>query len=99
MRRGTDFGAAVRSGRRVGTGSLVVHVLRSSESFPARVGFVVSRAVGGAVIRNRTKRRLGEAVRPLLPDLPPGLRMVVRANRAAASASTAILARDVARGV
>ena len=33
---------------------------------PARVGFTVSKKVGNAVIRNRTRRRLKEATRLLL---------------------------------
>jgi len=42
-----------------------------------RVGFSVSRKVGGAVTRNRTKRRLRECVRPWLPDMKNGLYVVV----------------------
>ena len=42
--------------------------------------------VGGAVVRNRTKRRLREIVRADLASLPPGVDLVVRANPAAAEA-------------
>jgi ribonuclease P protein component len=46
----------------------------------------VSKAVGGAVVRNRTKRRLREIVRADLASLPPGVDLVVRANPASAEA-------------
>src|SRR4051812_46264789 len=55
---GASFQTAVRSGRRAGSRTLVVHLaVPEAPARPARVGFVVSRAVGNAVIRNRVKRR------------------------------------------
>jgi len=51
----------------VGRPTLVVHALRHSGD-TTRVGFVVSKAVGGAVVRNRVKRRLRALVRPLVND-------------------------------
>jgi ribonuclease P protein component len=96
MRRSSDFDAAVRKGRRAGRQSLVVHLSRTSDGFaPARVGFVVSRAVGSAVVRNRVKRRLRHLTRERLDRLPPGTLAVVRANPAAAQASADELARDL----
>ncbi|PRX99573.1 ribonuclease P protein component [Allonocardiopsis opalescens] len=57
----------------------------SPDASPTRAGFVVSRAVGGAVVRNRVRRRLRHLVRERLPLLPPGSLLVVRANPAAAT--------------
>ncbi|MGY2876945.1 ribonuclease P protein component [Marmoricola sp. URHA0025 HA25] len=54
---------------------------------PARVGFVVSRAVGGAVVRNRVKRRLRHLMRERVAAVPSGSLLVVRAQPAAAEAS------------
>ena len=52
----------------------------------ARVGLTVSSKVGGAVTRNRIKRRLREAVRLELADLPPvDLVIVARASASTAS--------------
>nr|WP_202447407.1 ribonuclease P protein component [Streptomyces sp. SID5468] len=62
---------------------------------PARAGFVVSKAVGGAVQRNLVKRRLRHLVRDRLPDLPPGSLVVVRALPGAAAADQETLARDL----
>ena len=60
-----------------------------------RAGFVVSRAVGGSVVRHRVARRLRHLVREHLADLPPGARLVVRALPPAASAPSAALADDL----
>jgi ribonuclease P protein component len=95
LRSSAEFGATVRRGRRAGTRHLVVHVARASDAGPVRVGLVVGKPVGGAVVRNRTKRRLRALVRPLLPQVLPGTRVVVRANPPAAGASTAALERDL----
>jgi ribonuclease P protein component len=101
MRRSSDFGAAVRRGRRAGGRTVVVHVLagEGSSQAPVVVGLVVSKAVGGAVVRNRTKRRLRALMRPLLPRLAPGTRLVVRAQPAAALAPTPALGHDLARAL
>ena len=95
LRSSADFGVTVRRGRRAGTRNLVVHVAAPSSDGPVRVGFVVGKPVGGAVVRNRTKRRLRALARPLLPQVLPGTRVVVRANPPAADASTAVLERDL----
>jgi len=63
----------------------------------ARVGFVVSKAVGNAVVRNRVQRRLRHAVRERLGVLPPGSLLVVRAQPAAARASYPELVGDLER--
>lgn len=74
---------------------LVLHLLEvedtTAASRPARVGFVVSRAVGGAVVRTRVKRRLRHLARERLASLPGGCVLVVRAQPAAAEAGYAEL--------
>jgi ribonuclease P protein component len=97
LRRSTDFAAAVRGGRRSGRGTVVVHLLidESAYAFPARAGFVVSKAVGGAVTRNKIRRRLRHLVRSRLAALPAGTRLVVRALPVAASASYDTLGADL----
>jgi ribonuclease P protein component len=101
LRRSTDFAAAVRGGRRVGRGTVVVHLLldepasAGSSDSPARAGFVVSKAVGNAVVRNRVRRRLRHLVRDRLDALPPGARLVVRALPASASATSHALGADL----
>ncbi len=62
-----------------------------------RVGFVVSAAVGGAVVRNRTVRRLRHLVRDRIALLPAGHDLVVRAQPAAAGANSAALGGELDR--
>ncbi|MFV2112198.1 ribonuclease P protein component [Micromonospora sp. LOL_025] len=64
-------------------------------SAPARAGFVVSKAVGNAVVRNRVRRRLRHLVRERLAGLPPGSTLVVRAQPTAADASYPRLGADL----
>ena len=64
---------------------------------PPRIGFVVSKNVGGAVIRNRVKRRLRAAMAPLLTTVPAGVDLVVRAQPAAAAAGFAELTAELER--
>ena len=71
---------------------------RSTDGAPApppRAGFVVSRAVGQATVRNRVKRRLRHLVRDRLPVLPAGAMLVVRALPAAADRDYAQLGADL----
>ena len=102
LRRRSDFAATLRAGRGRTGGSgpnlLVVHLSVGStdpadagKTLPPRAGFVVSRAVGGAVVRNRVRRRLRHLVAARLGSFPAGTRLVVRALPAAATASGAQL--------
>ena len=85
LRASADFTDAISHGVRVGRPTLVVHA-RRCESGDTMVGFVVSRAVGGAVVRNRVKRRLRALARPLaMRDGGPKCHVVVRALPAAIS--------------
>ncbi|MGN9908046.1 ribonuclease P protein component [Phytohabitans sp. LJ34] len=105
LRRSSDFAAAVRGGRRAGRGSVVVHLTvpqqtELSEPAPTddssvRAGFVVSKAVGGAVTRNTVRRRLRHLVRERLATLPPGSVLVVRAQPGAATAPYERLGADL----
>jgi len=77
--RPVDFRSAVRRGRRVSTSSAVLHVLDRHASGPTRFGFIVTKAVGGAVIRNTIRRRLRAISHEVLPEIGDGRDVVVRA--------------------
>lgn len=74
-----------------------MHLWHEDGSGPARVGFVVSKAVGPAVVRNRVKRRLRHLARESVTALPGSAVLVVRATPAAATATYQELAADLAR--
>jgi ribonuclease P protein component len=62
-----------------------------------RVGFVVSKAVGNAVVRNRVTRRLRAIAAPQLGGIPAGVDVVVRALPPAAGASFVELEAEAGR--
>jgi ribonuclease P protein component len=97
LRKSSDFTAAFRGGRRVGRGTLVVHLQIDEPALAstARAGFVVSKAVGNAVVRNRVRRKLRHLVRDRLADLPVGATIVVRALPASAAATAETLGADL----
>lgn len=79
---------------------MVVHlqIMEDAESGP-RAGLVVSKAVGGAVVRHRVARRLRHLLVPRIGSLPSGARVVVRALPPSATASSAELGVDLDAGL
>jgi ribonuclease P protein component len=96
MRASADFSTTVRSGVRSGRRNLVLYAAASKPDKPSSFGFIVSKAVGNAVIRNRVKRRLRELAAASLRDngIAQGVTVVVRALPAAASADFTALDND-----
>lgn len=95
MRRSADFEATVRHGARAGRGALVVHCrVTSDPEGRTRVGLVVSRAVGGAVVRNKVRRRLRGVVVEQRGSLPAGADVVVRALPPSSTAEYSSLTDD-----
>lgn len=75
LSRSRDFDAVYRQGRSASTRTLTVHwFVRSDEdsALEPRLGLVVPRAVGPAVVRNRLKRQLREIWSELADDIPHG---------------------------
>jgi ribonuclease P protein component len=91
-----DFERVYERGRRHFAAHLTAFYLRREEGGGARVGFTVSRALGGAVTRNRIRRRLREAVRLNLAALAPGYDVVINPKRSAERAEFSRLREEVA---
>lgn len=86
-----EFRTVVKRGRTVHSGALRISCLTIEEEFwfrrgSFRVGLVVSRRVGGSVIRNRLRRRLREIFRKLLPRCSSNHWIVVVAKGGAGTA-------------
>lgn len=68
LTRRAEFLRAASAGRKAASGGVVLQALKREDGAPARLGFTVTKKVGNAVVRNRTRRRLKEAARLLLKE-------------------------------
>ncbi len=100
--RHADVGRVYKQGRRHFAAHMTVFYLARAEetadgSVGSRVGFTVSKALGGAVQRNRMKRRLREAVR--LHGVPAGIDadIVINPKRTLLTAEFADLRNEIAK--
>ena len=101
LRSSADFTAVFRGARGARSGSrLIVVQARSTDARagqPPRVGLVVSKAVGNAVVRNRTKRVLRALMSARVGHLPQGVDVVIRANAGLPGSPTPVLGQDLDR--
>ena len=95
LRRPEDFRAVRRSGKTWSAESLALSSLPNQRDHN-RYGFVVSKRVGGAVVRNRVKRRLRAIVQRRMGGHRPGFDVVIIARPLAASASYAAMSQALA---
>ncbi len=97
--RGADYKAVVRGGRRCASANAVTYIVTTGEQRPSRFGFIVSKQVGGAVVRNTVRRRFKAASAQLLQDMNVGTDIVVRALPASAHAPFHQLRADLLKCV
>jgi ribonuclease P protein component len=90
-----DFRAIVRRGRRSTSDIAVYYRLQRAEADPARFGFIVSKAVGGAVERNLLRRRMRAVGREMVDAGAAGMDVVVRALPGSAQRGWASLSADM----
>lgn len=98
LRSSRDFQRVRTQGRRVSGALLTLGYAPqadSGETGYTRVGFSVGRRVGGAVERNRVKRRLREVMRRKLAGIVQGYDLVITARPGAADARMETLDQEV----
>jgi len=93
----SDFERVYKEGRRHFSTHMTVFYLGRGEGEGLRVGFTVSRALGGAVDRNRMKRRLRESVRLTRPEIEPSADVVINPKKSLLTAEFASLLSEVSK--
>ncbi len=91
-----DFERVYKQGKRHFSSHLTVFYLRQSEG-GARVGFTVGRVLGGAVERNRIKRRLREAVRLRRAALKAPVDIVINPKKSVLAVEFPVVVDEVSR--
>jgi ribonuclease P protein component len=86
LTRRAEFLRVAAKGRKAALPGVVVQALARDDVAPVRLGFTVTKKVGNAVVRNRTRRRLREAARLVLRESP------------AVGADLVLVGRDSTRG-
>ena len=97
LRKTSDIQRVQKQGTRIRLPHLMLLFLPGTAD-RVRVAFTVSRKVGNAVVRNKVKRWLREAVREQQDRIPIGLDVVVIAHPQAAQAGLQSLAMDLRKG-
>lgn len=95
--RHRDFERVYKLGRRHFAAHMTLFYVPRAGGDGLRVGFTVSRVLGGAVQRNRMKRRLREAVRLHWPETQPSLDVVVNPKKSALQAGFSELGNEISR--
>ena len=91
-----DFDHVYQNGKRQFSGHMTLFFV-ARESGAPRIGFTVGRVLGGAVDRNRIKRRLREAVRHQLPALGLPVDVVINPRKSVLTADFAELENELGR--
>ena len=95
MRRG-DFDAVYRAGKRRSSSHFTVF-FRANQLPVSRFGFSIKKALGGAVVRNRIRRRIREIVRCHRMEIPAGWDILIHPKSSVAKAEFAGLTADLVR--
>jgi ribonuclease P protein component len=85
-----------RTGKRRSSSHFTVF-FRANQLPQSRFGFSIKKALGGAVVRNRMRRRVREIVRCHLLEIPAGWDIVIHPKSKVASAPFAVLTADLLR--
>ena len=95
--RHSDFERVYKTGRRHFAQGMTVFYRLRSEGRGVRVGFAAGKAIGGAVQRNRMKRRLREAVRLHWPQIDAPVDIVINPKKSLLTIDLADLGGEISR--
>jgi ribonuclease P protein component len=100
LKRRAEFLRAAASGRKAAVGGVVLQALARPDTQPVRLGFTVTKKVGNAVVRNRTRRRLKEAARLVLEARPvTGVDLVLIGRDSTRERDFMVLQDDIRRAL
>ncbi len=103
LKRRADFLRVARLGQKIATPGMVVQAWNRPGAAGAaglRVGFTVTRKVGGAVVRNRVRRRLKAAVGEVVSGaMTPGIDLVVIGRAGTAARNFTSLVKDLQKAL
>jgi ribonuclease P protein component len=100
LKRRAEFLRVAAKGRKAAVHSLVLQAMPRDDDGPARLGFTVTKKVGNAVVRNRTRRRLKEAARLVLQAHPvSGVDLVLIGRDATRGRKFTVLMDDLSRAL
>jgi ribonuclease P protein component len=94
--RREEFDAVYRAGMRRSSSHFTVF-LRANQMPQSRFGFSIKKALGGAVVRNRIRRRVREIVRCRRQEIPAGWDIVIHPKSAVIRAAFGALTADLLR--
>jgi ribonuclease P protein component len=91
-----DFDRVYQAGKRLSSSHFTVFV-RKNELALSRFGFSIKKALGGAVVRNRLRRRTREIVRCHQQEIPAGWDLVIHPKNSVSKAEFTMLTDDLMR--
>jgi ribonuclease P protein component len=94
--RKAEFDAVYRTGKRRSSSHFTAF-FRANEQPQSRFGFSIKKTLGGAVVRNRIRRRLREIVRCHRLEIPAGWDIVIHPKTTIVGAPFAPLTADLLR--
>lgn len=94
--RKSEYDAVYRNGKRRSSPHFTLFV-RPNDLPVSRFGFSIKKALGGAVVRNRIRRRLREMVRCHRQEIPAGWDFVMHPKSSVAKAPMPALTAELLR--
>jgi ribonuclease P protein component len=76
------FKETLDTGQKISSNYFLTYIKKTEEKNCIRVGFIVTKKIGNAIVRNKIKRRIREALRNIKHDTDRGIAMVFIARKA-----------------